>query len=185
MSLSLSKRVVAEGTGSALLLATVVGSGIMAERLASGSPALALLSNTLATAAGLAALILTFSPISGAHFNPVVTLASASQNGVAWRDVPAYLAAQIVGAFTGVMTAHLMFGEPLVSLSRHARTGGGQVLSEVIATFGLIAVIWGCSRYRPPAETRVRIVDLHRVGEHCVCELTEVLELRHRCCLST
>lgn len=151
VTLSLSKRAAAEGIGTALLLATVVGSGIMAERLAGGNVALALLANTLATGAGLAALILTFGSISGAHFNPAVTLASASQNRMAWRDVPAYLTAQIAGAYTGVMVAHLMFGAPLLSVSRHARSGGGQVFSEAIATFGLLAVIWGCSRYRAPA----------------------------------
>ena len=151
MAFSLSKRAAAEGIGTALLLATVVGSGIMAERLAGGNTAIALLANTLATGAGLAALILTFGSISGAHFNPAVTLSSASQQGLAWRDVPAYLAAQMTGAIAGVMAAHLMFGVPLLSLSRHVRSGGGQVFSEAIATFGLLAVIWGCSRYRAPA----------------------------------
>lgn len=151
MTFPLSKRAAAEGIGTALLLATVVGSGIMAERLAGGNVAIALLANTLATGAGLAALILTFGSISGAHFNPAVTLASASQQGLAWRDVPAYLAAQVTGAFTGVLAAHLMFGAPLVALSRHARSGGGQVFSEAVATFGLLAVIWGCSRHRAPA----------------------------------
>ena len=151
MTFSLSKRAAAEGVGTGLLLATVVGSGIMAERLAGGNLAIALLANTLATGAGLAALILTFGSISGAHFNPAVTLASASQQGLAWRDVPAYLAAQIAGAFAGVVAAHLMFGAPLVSVSRHARSGGAQVFSEAVATFGLLAVIWGCSRYRAPA----------------------------------
>lgn len=151
MTASLSKRIASEATGTALLLAIVVGSGIMAERLAGGSVAIALLCNTLATGAGLAALILTFGPISGGHFNPAVTLASASQRGLAWTDVPAYIAAQIGGAFAGVIAAHGMFGEPLVSLSRHVRSGPGQLLSEVIATFGLLAVIWGCSRFRAPA----------------------------------
>jgi len=151
MTFSLSKRAVAEGIGTALLLATVVGSGIMAERLSGGNVALALLANTLATGAGLAALILTFGGISGAHFNPVVTLASAWQRDLALADVPAYLFAQIAGAFVGVMAAHVMFGEQVLSLSRHARSGGGQVFSEAIATFGLLAVIWGCSRYRAPA----------------------------------
>jgi glycerol uptake facilitator-like aquaporin len=146
----LVRRVVAEATGTALLLATVVGSGIMGERLAGGNVAIALLSNTIATGAGLVALILTFGPISGAHFNPAVTLADASQGGVAWRDVPAYLLAQIVGAFGGVAVAHVMFKEPAIFFaSRHERSGMSQLVSEFVATFGLLAVIWGCARRRP------------------------------------
>ena len=137
-----------EAVGTSLLLATVVGSGIMGERLAGGNVAVALLANTLATGAGLVALILTFGPISGAHFNPVVTLADASQGGLAWRDVPPYVVAQVVGAFAGVAAAHLMFGEPLFSASRHVRAGGAQAFSEFVATFGLLAVIWGCARTR-------------------------------------
>ena len=146
---SLGRRVVAEAVGTALLLATIVGSGIMAERLAMGNSAIALLANTLATGAALFALILTFGPISGAHFNPAVTLCDASQGGLPWREVPAYLAAQIVGAFGGVAIAHLMFGLPLFFASRHNRSGLRQMFSEFIATFGLIAVIWGCVRFRP------------------------------------
>src|SRR5271170_7482317 len=126
-SLSLYKRSVCEGLGTGLLLAAVVGSGIMGERLAGGNAAIALLANTLATGAMLVALILTFGPISGAHFNPAVTLADASQGGLAWREVPVYIAAQIAGAFAGVAAAHLMFGEPLFFASRHARAGGAQV----------------------------------------------------------
>src|SRR5579871_5271512 len=121
MRVDLARRTMAEGLGTALLLATVVGSGIMGERLAGGNVALALLANTLATGAALAALILTFGPISGAHFNPAVTLADAVQGGLPWRDAPAYLAAQIAGAFSGVATAHLMFGEPLFFVSHHVR----------------------------------------------------------------
>jgi glycerol uptake facilitator-like aquaporin len=147
--MTLARRIVAEATGTALLLAAVVGSGIMGERLANGNVAIALLANTLATGATLVALILTFGPISGAHFNPAVTMADASQGGLPWRDVPEYIAAQIVGAFAGVAAAHLMFGEPLLSASRHVRTGGAQIFSEFIATFGLVAVIWGCVRLRP------------------------------------
>jgi glycerol uptake facilitator-like aquaporin len=139
---------VAEGVGTALLLCAVVGSGIMGERLAGGNVAVALLANTLATGAVLVAIILTFGPISGAHFNPAVTLADASQGGLPWRDVPAYVTAQVVGAFAGVAAAHLMFGEPLFFASRHARAGGAQVFSELVATFGLVAVIWGCARSR-------------------------------------
>ncbi|HTU57881.1 MAG TPA: MIP/aquaporin family protein [Polyangiales bacterium] len=144
----LSRRAAAEALGSAFLLATVVGSGIMAERLADGNVALALLANTVATGAGLTALILTFGSISGAHFNPAVTLADATQGGVAWREVPVYVAAQLAGAFAGVALAHLMFGEALFSASQHVRNGPAQWLSEFIATFGLLATIWGVARRR-------------------------------------
>lgn len=143
-----SRRLVAESLGTSLLLATVVGSGIMAERLSGGSVAIALLANTLATGAALVALILTFGPISGAHFNPAVTLADAWQRGLPWREVPGYVLAQVLGAFAGVAAAHLMFGEPLFSASTKIRAGAPQVFSEFVATFGLLAVIWGCSRRR-------------------------------------
>lgn len=145
----LPRRAVAEGLGTALLLATVIGSGIMGERLAGGNVAIALLANTLATGAALVALILTFGPISGAHFNPAVTLADASQGGIAWRDVPVFIGAQLVGAFAGVAVAHVMFGEPVFFASQHVRTGPAQWVSEFVATFGLLAVIWGCARRRP------------------------------------
>lgn len=148
---TLARRVVAEGVGTALLLATVVGSGIMAERLANGNVALALLANTAATGAGLLALILTFGGVSGAHFNPAVTLADASQGGMRWREVPPYVAAQVLGAFVGAALAHVMFGEPLFSASRHVRAGFGQLAGEFTATFGLVSVIWGCSRTRASA----------------------------------
>jgi glycerol uptake facilitator-like aquaporin len=147
----MTRRIAAEAIGTALLLAAVVGSGIMGERLAGGNVAIALLANTLATGAVLVALILAFGPISGAHFNPAVTLADASQSGLAWREVPGYLAAQIAGAFAGVAAAHLMFGEPVFSASRHARAGTAQVFSEFVATFGLLCVIWGCARRRSSA----------------------------------
>ena len=146
---SLSRRTVAEALGTALLVATVIGSGVMGERLAGGNVAIALLANTIATGAGLVALILTFGPISGAHFNPVVTLADASQGGVAWRDVAPYLIGQVGGAFVGAACAHVMFGEPLFSASQHVRSGVPQLVSEFVATFGLLSVIWGCSRGRP------------------------------------
>jgi glycerol uptake facilitator-like aquaporin len=146
-----ARRAVAEALGTAFLLAAVVGSGIMGERLASGNIAIALLANTIATGAALVALILTFGPISGAHFNPAVTLADAFQGGLAWRDAPVYIAAQVVGAFSGVAAAHLMFGQPLFSASRHIRAGGAQILAEFIATFGLLSVIWGCVRSRSSA----------------------------------
>jgi glycerol uptake facilitator-like aquaporin len=142
---------VSEAVGTALLLAIVIGSGIMAERLAGGNAALALLANTLATGAGLAALILAFGPVSGAHFNPAVSLCDAWMGGLPWRKVPAYLLAQTLGAFLGAAAADLMFGLPAFSVSRHARTGPGQWLGECIATFGLLSVIWGCSRRRPAA----------------------------------
>jgi glycerol uptake facilitator-like aquaporin len=142
---------IAEAVGTALLLAAVVGSGIMGERLAGGNVAIALLANTLATGAMLVALILTFGHISGAHFNPAVTLADASQGGLPWREVPSYVSAQLGGAFAGVAAAHLMFSEPVFSASRHARAGGAQIFSEFFATFGLLAVIWGCARLRSSA----------------------------------
>ena len=148
---SLSRRLVAEAVGTALLLAAVVGSGIMGERLAGGNVAVALLANTLATGAALVALILTFGSISGAHFNPAVTLADASRGGLPWREVLPYVAAQIAGAFSGVAAAHVMFEAPLFFASRHARSGPAQVFSEFVATFGLLAVIWGCARLRSDA----------------------------------
>lgn len=148
MKAALSQRVTAEFFGTAFLAATVVGSGIMGERLAGGNVAIALLANTLATGAGLVALILTFGPISGAHLNPAVSLADAMERGLPWMEVSAYIVGQIAGGIGGTMTAHAMFGLPLVSLSRHARGGAAQAFSEFIATFGLLSVIWGCSRLR-------------------------------------
>ncbi len=145
----LLRKLVAEAIGTALLLAAVVGSGVMAERLAGGNVAIALLANTLATGAALCALLLTFGPISGAQLNPAVTIAAAWQGGMPWREVPGYLGAQLGGAVAGVLTAHGMFGEPALSLSRHERSGGGQWLSELVATFGLVAVIHGTARTRP------------------------------------
>lgn len=150
-TMTLAQRAVSEGLGTALLLAAVVGSGIMGERLAGGNVALALLANTIATGAALVALILALGAISGAHLNPAVTLASASRGALPWAEVPAYLTAQIAGAFTGVAAAHLMFGEPLFRASVHARAGGAQLVSEFVATFGLLSVIWGCARHRPSA----------------------------------
>ena len=147
----LLQRSVAEGVGTGFLLIAVVGSGIMAERLSAGNVGLALLENSIATGAALIALILTFGQVSGAHFNPAVTLADASLGGIAWRDVPSYIAAQIVGAFVGVGAANLMFNEPVFFVSHRVRMGFGQVLGEFIATFGLLAVIWGCARLRSSA----------------------------------
>jgi glycerol uptake facilitator-like aquaporin len=145
------RRLVAEATGTALLLAAVVGSGIMGERLSGGNKAIALLANTVATGAALVSLILAFGHISGAHFNPVVTVADASRGGLAWFEVLPYVCAQIGGAVVGVWAAHIMFNEPVLMLSHHVRSGPAQLFSEFIATFGLLAVIWGCSRHRPAA----------------------------------
>jgi glycerol uptake facilitator-like aquaporin len=150
-AVDLRRRLVAEALGTGLLLATVIGSGIMGERLCGGNVAIALLANTLATGAALVALILTFGPISGAHFNPAVTLADASQGGLPWREVPPYIVAQILGAFGGVASAHMMFKEAIFSVSKHERGGLAQGFSEFVATFGLLAVIWGCSRRRSGA----------------------------------
>jgi glycerol uptake facilitator-like aquaporin len=151
LKIDLTRRLVAEAVGTALLLAAVVGSGIMGERLAGGNLAVALLANTVATGAALVALIFTFGSISGAHFNPAVTLADASQGGLPWRDVPLYITAQVAGAFAGVVAAHVMFEVPLFFASRHARSGPAQVFSEFVATFGLLAVIFGCARLRADA----------------------------------
>ena len=149
--MNLARRACAEAVGTALLLVAVVGSGIMAERLAGGNVALALLANALATGGALVAILLAFGPISGAHLNPVVTLADAYRRGIAWSDVPAYLAAQVAGAVAGVGLADVMFGLPLFSPSHHARTGGAIWLGEFVATFGLLAVVWGCARARHEA----------------------------------
>jgi glycerol uptake facilitator-like aquaporin len=148
---TLSRRVAAETLGTAFLLAAVVGSGIMGERLSSGNVGLALLANTIATGATLVVLILTFGPLSGAHFNPAVTLAGAWQGDISLREVPAYVLAQLAGAAGGVVAAHLMFGEPLFQISEHVRAGSAQAFSEFVATFGLLTVIWSCVRFRPEA----------------------------------
>jgi glycerol uptake facilitator-like aquaporin len=142
------RAVVAEMLGTAFLLAAVVGSGIMGERLAGGNVAVALLANTIATGAALVALIAAFGPISGAHFNPVVSLADASQGGLRWPLACGYIGAQLIGALVGVAVADFMFGLPAYSWSTHARAGLPQAFSEGVATFGLLAVIWGCSRRR-------------------------------------
>ncbi|HYE00935.1 MAG TPA: MIP/aquaporin family protein [Alphaproteobacteria bacterium] len=146
-----SRAVVAEGLGTALLLAAVVGSGVMAERLAGGNVGLALLANTVATGAALVALILTFGPISGAQFNPAVTLALASRGRVPWRAVPATVLAQIGGAVLGVWLAHVMFDLPVLQTSVRIRTGFGQWVAEFTATFGLVAVIWSGLRHHASA----------------------------------
>jgi glycerol uptake facilitator-like aquaporin len=149
--MNLSRKVIAEALGTMLLLAAVVGSGIMGERLSGGNVAIALLANTVATGATLVAIILAFGGVSGAHFNPAVTIAVALEGGLKWTEVPAYILGQVVGALSGVATAHAMFGQPLFVASQHIRAGGAQAFSEFIATFGLLSVIWGCSRIRSDA----------------------------------
>jgi len=146
---SISRRLVAEALGTALLLAVVIGSGVMGERLAGGNDALALLGNTLATGAALVVLIWIFGPISGAHFNPAVTLVAVMKRDLAWPLALAYVAVQIVGAVLGVWTAHAMFGEAILQVSTKLRDGGAQAFSEVVATFGLIATILATTRFRP------------------------------------
>lgn len=151
MKPSLARRASAELLGTGFLVSAVVGSGIMGERLANGNVALALLCNTIATGAALVALILTFGSISGAHFNPAITLADALERGIAWKDVPAYIASQVIGGLGGAIVANLMFDLPAVSFSHRARGGASQIFAEFIATFGLLSVIWGCSRLRSTA----------------------------------
>jgi len=145
---SLLKRAAAECLGSAFLLAGVVGSGIMAERLCGGNAGLALLANTLATGAVLLCLIAALGPISGAHLNPAVSVADAMRGGLPWNELPVYAGAQIAGAVAGVAAANVMFGLPVFFASHHARTGPAQWFAEFVATFGLLTVIWGCVRYR-------------------------------------
>ncbi len=149
--MTLAKRVAAEAIGTALLLAAIIGSGIMGERLAAGNTAIALLANAIATGAGLVALILAFGPVSGAHFNPLVSIAEAAWGRLKWREVPVYTVVQIAAAFAGVAAAHLMFGEPLFTAAQNARPGWPLVLSEAIATFGLLCVIAGTVNARPSA----------------------------------
>ena len=149
--MSLLRRSIAEGLGTALLLATVIGSGIMGERLAGGNAAIALLANTLATGAALVALILTFGPISGAHFNPAVSIANAVQGAIRWRVAWAYIALQISGAFGGGRDRSLDVWRADLFHFHHARAGGAQAFSEFVATFGLLSVIWGVSRTRSEA----------------------------------
>ena len=151
MKFNLRAKLTAEFLGSAFLVAAVIGSGIMGERLAGGNAAIALLANTIATGAALVALILTFGPISGAHFNPAVTLADAVEHGIPWPEAVAYILAQCAGGIAGAVIAHLMFGLRWYTLSSHSRHGWALVLSEFVATFGLVSVIWGCSRLRSGA----------------------------------
>jgi glycerol uptake facilitator-like aquaporin len=147
-NMTLLRRCVAEGLGSAFLLAAVVGSGIMAQRLSGGNVAVALLANTLATAGVLVCLIAALGPISGAHFNPAVSLADALGGGLRWRELPAYVGSQLAGAVVGVATANSMFGLAPFSIATRVRSGAGQWLGEFVAAFGLMIVIWGCVRFR-------------------------------------
>jgi glycerol uptake facilitator-like aquaporin len=151
MKFNLRARLTAEFLGSAFLVAAVIGSGIMGERLAGGNVAIALLANTIATGSALLALILTFGPISGAHLNPAVTLADAIEHGIPWSEAVAYMLVQCTGAVAGAIIAHLMFGLRWYSVSSHSRHGWTLALSEFVATFGLLSVIWGCSRLRSGA----------------------------------
>ncbi|MES2290088.1 MAG: MIP/aquaporin family protein [Pseudomonadota bacterium] len=149
MTAPLMRRFLAEGIGSAMLFATVIGSGIMAERLAGGNVAVALLGNTMATGAILFVLITMLGPISGAHFNPAVSLVAVARRDLSWSDAVAYIVAQVCFGIAGVWIAHLMFDVPIIQFSTHVRTGLGQWTGEAVATFGLILTIVGTVRYRP------------------------------------
>jgi glycerol uptake facilitator-like aquaporin len=146
--MTLGRKIAAEALGTGMLLAAVVGSGIMGERLSDGNIAIALLANTIATSAALIAIILALGGISGAHLNPAVTVSAAIQGDLRWREVPGYVVAQIVGALAGVAAAHYMFGLAMFTASHHGRAGLPQVFSEFVATLGLVSVICGCARSR-------------------------------------
>lgn len=146
----LARRLTSEAVGTALLLAAVVGSGIMGERLSGGNVAVALLANTMATGAALVALIAAFGPVSGGHFNPAVTFFHAFQGRLRWSDATAYIAVQFVAAVGGVFAAHVMFAKNVLMVSQHVRAGFPQAFSETVATFGLLCTIWGCSRQLTP-----------------------------------
>lgn len=150
-AVSTSRRLLAEGLGTAFLLATVVGSGIMAQQLAGGNQALALLCNTIPTGAILVVLILTLGPLSGAHFNPAVSVAMALRLELSWQDATQYIVAQVAGGLVGVWIAHAMFDLPLWQVSQHVRTGPGQWTAEFVATFGLLITIQGCAARTPAA----------------------------------
>jgi glycerol uptake facilitator-like aquaporin len=147
-SFSLPRRLAAEAIGTAMLLAIVIGSGVMGDRLAGGNVALALLGNTLATGAGLVVLISAFGPVSGAHFNPAVTLAMLARRAITPKAAGAYVVVQVTAAIVGVWAAHLMFGEPVLQVSRKLRDGPALAWSEFVATFGLFATIYGVSRFK-------------------------------------
>lgn len=145
------RRAAGEALATALLLATIIGSGIMGENLARGNVAIALLANTIATGAMLVVLILVFGPVSGAHMNPLVSVAEAWRGGLQWRDVPLYIGAQVAGAYAGVAAAHAMFGKPLFFASQHVRTGWPLMWSETVAAFGLLLTVLCISRTRATA----------------------------------
>lgn len=148
---ALPRRLAAEALGSAWLLVAVVGSGIMAQRLSGGNDGLALLANTIATGAALFVLITVFGPVSGAHFNPAVSLVAALRRALSWRDLSLYAAVQTAGGIAGVWAAHAMFAEPILQVSQKSRDGAGTVFAEALAAFGLVMTILGTERYRPPA----------------------------------
>lgn len=147
--MTLGRRATAEGVGTAFLLATVVGSGIMGEHLAGGNEALALLANSIATGAGLLAILLTLGPVSGAHLNPAVSLALAARGELAWKEAPFYIAAQFLGALLGVFAAHAMFGLPVLEMASKARSSGALMWSEFVATSGLLGVVLIGGKHRP------------------------------------
>jgi glycerol uptake facilitator-like aquaporin len=161
MTATLGRRLAAESVGSTFLLAVVIGSGIMGEHLAAGNVAIALLANSLATGCGLAVLIVTMGPISGAHFNPAVSVVAALEGWLDWRHVAPYIVAQVVGAFVGVATAHLMFAEPLFSISQKVRTGPPQWFAEAVATFGLVMTIVACVRRKSSTTTVAAMVAMY------------------------
>ena len=148
--MTLLRRCVAEFVGTAFLLAAIIGSGIMAQRLSQGNIAVALLANSIATGGALVCLILALGPISGGHFNPAVSIADAMRRGLSAIECASYIAAQTLGGILGVFAAHAMFGLPLVSFSQHVRSGPSQWFAEFVATFGLLVVIWGCVRFKSP-----------------------------------
>ena len=151
----LRRALAAEACGTALLVAAVIGSGIMAERLAGGNVAIALLANTIATGAALVALISAFAAVSGAHFNPIVTCAEAALGRIAWKRVPPYVIVQVAAAMAGTLIAHAMFGLPLISWSHHERQGAAILFSEVVATFGLLTVVFHAARANSSAVPNV------------------------------
>ena len=158
MTVTLARRLAAEAVGTMFLLAVVIGSGIMGERLAGGNVAIALLANSLATGCGLAVLIVTMGPVSGAHFNPAVSLVAVLEGWLDWRDLAPYVIAQACGALAGVAIAHLMFAEPIFSISQKVRTGPPQWLAEGVATFGLVITIVACARRKSPTVTVAAMV---------------------------
>jgi glycerol uptake facilitator-like aquaporin len=149
LEISLKREALSEAVGTAFLLCAIVGSGITGDRLSQGNAAIALLANSIATGAALVALILTFGPISGAHLNPAVTIASAWQGALPWRKAMIFIVCQIIGAFVGVISAHVMFGEPVLMLSENSRAGFPKMVGEFVATFGLLATIYSCTKVRP------------------------------------